>query len=187
MEIVFNKVSFVINKNTPLEKTILNNVSFSITEPLIYSFIGSSNSGKTAIGELISFLHVPTKGDVKIGRYKNNGKNKKTIYKLKRQIGYVFKNPYDMFFNDTVLKEISYAIDEFGYKKESKDKRIIEALKLPEYRMERFISGIKLSEEEIKLFERIYLSVDMAIDYYQRNIKDTYYNKKKYNKNYFTK
>lgn len=130
MEIVFNKVSFVINKNTPLEKTILNNVSFSITEPLIYSFVGSSNSGKTAIGELISFLHVPTKGDVKIGRYKNNGKNKKTIYKLKRQIGYVFKNPYDMFFNDTVLKEISYAIDEFGYKKESKDKRIIEALKL---------------------------------------------------------
>ena len=70
MEIVFNKVSFVINKNTPLEKTIWNNVSFSITEPLIYSFVSSSNSGKTAIGELISFLHVPTKGDVKIGRYK---------------------------------------------------------------------------------------------------------------------
>ncbi len=130
MEIVFNKVSFVINKNTPLEKTILNDISFNITEPGIYSFIGASNSGKTGIGNLLSFLQIPTRGDVKIGRYKNNGRNKKTINKLRLQIGYVFKNPYDMFFNDTVRKEISYAVDEFDYKKESKDKRIIEALKL---------------------------------------------------------
>ena len=130
MEIVFNKVSFVINKNTPLEKTILNNISFSIVNPGVYSFIGSSNSGKTAIGDLISFLHAPTKGDVKIGRYKNNGKYKKTIKKIRSQIGYVFKNPYDMFFNDTVKKELSYSIDEFEYKKEKKEKRILEALKL---------------------------------------------------------
>ena len=130
MEIVFNKVSFVINKNTPLEKTILNDVSFSITEEGIYSFIGASNSGKTAIGDLISFLNTPTHGQVKIGRYKNNGRSKKTINNLRLQIGYVFKNPYDMFFNDTVRKELSYAIDEFDYKKDSKEKRIVDALKL---------------------------------------------------------
>lgn len=130
MEIVFNKVSFVLNKKTPLEKTILNDISFSITEPGIYSFIGSSNSGKTAVGDLISFLQVPTCGDVKVGRYKNNGKRIKNINTLRLQIGYVFKSPYDMFFNDTVKKEISYAIDNFKYKKESKDKRILEALKL---------------------------------------------------------
>lgn len=68
-----------------------------------------------------------------------------------------------------------------------REELIFDALNLPEYRMERFISGIKLTDEEIKLFERIYPSVDMAIDYYHRNIKDTYYNKKKYNKIYFTK
>ena len=130
MEIVFNNVSFVINKNTPLEKTILNDVSFSITEEGIYSFIGASNSGKTAIGDLISFLNTPTHGQVKIGRYKNNGRSKKTINNLRLQIGYVFKNPYDMFFNDTVRKELSYAIDEFDYKKDSKEKRIVDALKL---------------------------------------------------------
>ncbi len=128
MEIVFNKVSFVINKNTPLEKTILNDISFSIIDEGIYSFIGASNSGKTAIGDLISFLSEPTKGQVKIGRYKNNGK--KVIRSLRLQIGYVFKNPYDMFFNDTVEKELSYAIDQFGYKQDSKDKRILESLKL---------------------------------------------------------
>ena len=129
MEIVFNKVSFVINKNTPLEKTILNDVSFSIMESGIYSFVGASNSGKTAIGDLISLISVPTKGSVKIGRYKNTGHGKR-INNLRLQIGYVFKNPYDMFFNDTVEKELSYAIDKFGYKKDSKEKRILESIKL---------------------------------------------------------
>ena len=132
MEIVFNKVSFVINKNTPLEKTILNDISFEIVEPGIYSFVGASNSGKTAIGDLISFLHTPTRGIVKIGRYKNNGHKIKNINNLRLQIGYVFKNPYDMFFNDTVRKEISYAIDSFNYKKDNKEKRILESLKLVE-------------------------------------------------------
>ena len=129
MEIVFNKVSFVINKNTPLEKTILNDVSFSIMDSGIYSFIGASNSGKTAIGDLIALLNTPTKGTVKIGRYKSN-LNGKRINNLRLQIGYVFKNPYDMFFNDTVEKELSYAIDKFNYKKDNKEKRILESLKL---------------------------------------------------------
>lgn len=130
MEIVFKNVSFVIDKGTPLEKTILNDVSFNIIEPGIYSFIGASNSGKTAIGDLISFLHAPSKGDVKFGRFKNNGHKIRNINKLKLQIGYVFKNPYDMFFNDTVMEEISYATNEFNYRKEEKDKRVVEALKL---------------------------------------------------------
>lgn len=30
MEIEFNNVSFIINKGTPLEKTILNNVTFKL-------------------------------------------------------------------------------------------------------------------------------------------------------------
>ena len=128
MEITFDKVSFVINKNTPLEKTILNDVSFNIGEEGIYSFIGASNSGKTAIGDLISLLNSPTKGVVKLGRYKNTGRIGKRLQNLRLQIGYVFKNPYDMFFNDTVEKEISYAIDQFNYKKDNKAKRIMEAL-----------------------------------------------------------
>ncbi len=132
MEIIFDKVSFVINKNTPLEKTILNTISFSITESGIYSFIGASNSGKTAIGDLISLLYKPTRGSIKIGGYKNSRLKKKDINNLKSKIGYVFKNPYSMFINDTVSKEISYAIDNFGYKKESKEKRILESLKLVE-------------------------------------------------------
>ena len=66
MEIKFDHVSFAINEYTPLEKTILNDVSFSIKGPGIYAFLGPSNSGKTAIGDLINALIIPSKGTVKI-------------------------------------------------------------------------------------------------------------------------
>lgn len=64
------------------------------------------------------------------------------------------------------------------------------ALKLNEYRMLRFVSQCKLTKEEIKLFENKYPKVDMALDYYQKNIKDVYSteeNRNKYYKMYFTK
>ena len=129
MEIVFDKVTFIINKKTPLEKTILTNVSFSILEPGIYSFIGPSNSGKTAIADLINALIYPNKGKVRIGRFVNDGKKIRYINKLRSQTGYVFKNPYDMFINKTVEKEIEYGMKHFKYKNTSQ-LRINDALKL---------------------------------------------------------
>ena len=68
-----------------------------------------------------------------------------------------------------------------------REELIFNALQLTENRMIRFVSGIKLTEEEIKLFENIYPSVNMAIDYYQRGKKDTYHNRDKYYKLHFTK
>ena len=130
MEIVFDKVTFVINKSTPLEKTILNEVSFDIVEPGIYSFIGASNSGKTAIGDLINALVSPTKGDVKIGKYINNGRRIRDINKLRFETGYVFKNPYDMFITKTVEKELEYGLKYFKYKTDKMALRVNDALKL---------------------------------------------------------
>lgn len=130
MEIKFDHVSFVVNEFTPLEKTILNDVSFSIKGPGIFAFLGASNSGKTAIGDLINALIIPTKGSVKVGRFVNNGKRIKNINKLRFDTGYVYKNPYDMFFNNTVKKEIEFGMKYFKYKLEKIDMRASEALKL---------------------------------------------------------
>ena len=132
MEIVFNKVSFIINKGTPLEKTIIQDVTFDITEPGIYSFIGSSNSGKTAIGDLINALVYPTSGVVKIGRFKNNGRRIRNINKLRSETGYVFKNPYDMFITKTVKEELEFGLKYFDYKTDKMALRVNDALKLVE-------------------------------------------------------
>ncbi len=129
MEIVFKNVSFLINASTKLEKTILNDISFEINKEGIYSFIGASNSGKSEVGRLISLIDTPSAGKVKIGSYTNNGKTRgaKTV---RSKIGYVYQNPYDMFFNKTVLKELSFGMREFKYKTDKLDSRVEDALTL---------------------------------------------------------
>ncbi|MGM9877352.1 MAG: ATP-binding cassette domain-containing protein [Bacilli bacterium] len=117
MEIKFSHVNLILDKGTPLEKTILNDVSFEIKEEGIYSFIGASNSGKTAIGDLIQFLISPTDGFVKVNKYINNCGNQKNINNLRTDIGYVFKNPYDMFLCKTVREEIDFSLNNCKRKK----------------------------------------------------------------------
>ncbi len=129
-EIEFNNVTFIINEKTPLEKTILNDVSFKMEKGKIYSFLGASNSGKTAIADLINALIVPTYGSVKIGNFINDGRRIKNVNKLRFDTGYVFKNPYDMFFNKTVKQEIAFGMKYFNYKVKKKSLRINDALKL---------------------------------------------------------
>lgn len=128
MEIVFDNVKYVINKKQELEKTLLNDVSFEINKNGIYSFLGASNSGKTAVGELIATLAIPTSGTVKIGRYKNNG-SKYGLKTIRSKIGFVYKNPYDMFFNKTVYEELIFGMKEFKYKVKD-TKRVNDALNL---------------------------------------------------------
>lgn len=128
MEIKFNHVSYVINKNTPLEKTILNDVDFTIENPGIYSFIGASNSGKSAIGKLINALYVPSKGTVRVGRYVNSNKGINNIDKLRFCVGYVYKNPYEMFFNKTVKDELEYAMKYYTKMTKRTTMRILDAL-----------------------------------------------------------
>lgn len=127
MEIIFKNVSYVINENTSLEKTILNDVSFSISEVGIYSFIGASNSGKSAVGRLLSTMASPTKGSVKIGSYSNKKNNLK---QLRSKIGYVYQNPYDMFFNKTVYDELAFGMREFKYRVDKTKSRVSDALRL---------------------------------------------------------
>ncbi len=130
MEIRFVNVNFIIDSYTPLEKTILSNINFEILDKGIYSFIGKSNSGKTAIGDLINALVSPNTGKVCIGKYINDGRKIKHINSLRRETGYVFKNPYDMFFNNTVRKELEFGMKYFKYKRKYIKERVKSSLKL---------------------------------------------------------
>ena len=130
MEIEFNNVSFIINKGTPLEKTILDDVSFKLEKGKIHTILGASNSGKTAIADLINALIVPNSGSVRVGKFINDGRRIKDINELRFQTGYVFKNQFDMFFNKTVKKEIEFGMKYFKYKLDKLEVRAIDSLKL---------------------------------------------------------
>ncbi len=130
MEIIFDHVSLVINENTPLEKTILKDVSFDIKGNGIYSFVGASNSGKTGVADIINALLSPTSGKAIIGDKVNDGRRIKNVNSLRLETGYVYKNPYDMFFNKTVEEEIRFGIKYFKYRTKKVKMRIQDALTL---------------------------------------------------------
>lgn len=149
MEIVFNDVSVVINKNTLLEKTLLSHVTFKIGKPLIYGFLGNSNSGKSIVADLINGIMKPTSGIVKINEFINNGKRIKNINKLRFDVGYVYKNSSDMFFNKIVKKELEFGMKYFKYKNNKITLRSEQSLKIvglgKEY-LNKNISDLSLSE-----------------------------------------
>lgn len=131
MEIIkAEKLSLIINKGTPLEKTILSNANFSVKSNTITSFVGASNSGKTAIAELTNALINPTKGIIRIKNFYNDGKIINKVKDLRKNIGYLFKNPYDMFFCKTVYDEIAFGLYTFKYKKDKIKERVLAALKM---------------------------------------------------------
>ena len=68
-----------------------------------------------------------------------------------------------------------YAAESIKILKYLKEDEIIAyALKLNETRMLRFVSLYRLNSDEIKLFKNKYLSVDLALLYYQMKIYNTY-------------
>lgn len=168
MEIIkFEKVSLIINKGTQLEKTIINNVSFEVEENKITTFVGSSNSGKTAVAELVDALIKPTKGIVKIKNFYNDGKIIKHVNKLRKSVGYVFKNPYDMFFCKTVFDEIAFGAYNFKYKKDELETRVKNALVmvgLDESYLDKFPLDLSLNEaKKVALASVIIYNPDIII------------------------
>lgn len=69
------------------------------------AIIGQNGAGKTTAVKLMNRLHTPTKGDVFV-----NGINTKdkTTAQISRYVGYVFQNPDDQIFKNTVRDEIEF-------------------------------------------------------------------------------
>lgn len=155
-----------------------------------------NNDGTNIIGEILlpgNIYHCD--GEIKFGPYGNG------FHFAKNMEDTIRYSDYDNFLRKIIIAEVigSGIIDEGsdeynGYydlyaasdleivRYLSREEIISLALTLPSHRMVRFISLFKLYPSEIPLFENIYHDVDLAIDYYQRGIKDVY--NKEYTKLY---
>lgn len=151
MEIVFNNVTYKENVRTPLEKTYLKNVNFTLIGNKVYTFLGDSKSGKDKIPLLINAVSKPYIGTIKIDEFINNGKYIKNINKLRMNIGIVPSNPERMLFNNTVKSELSFGLKYFKYKLNKQEIRVKEALKLvnlgEEY-LNKKIKDLRMSEKK---------------------------------------
>ena len=162
MEIRLHKISYIANKKTQLQKTILKDITALIKNNQITVFLGPNGSGKTTLASIISLLNNIDSGDITYDNIKINNKiDKINLNILKPKIGFIYQNSCDQFFCNTVKEEIEFALDNLNYHTKDKAKRIKDSLKLvglnPSYLDK---DPLKLSNGEQKL-----LSIAITLSY----------------------
>lgn len=112
-EIILKNVSFSYDKHN----LVLKNIDINFEEGKIYCLMGNNGSGKTTLCDLIANLQQISQGEISYfgNIFLSNKKNKKTFLKINKEIGYLFQNCEEQLFNDTVLNEVKYTLDNFNY------------------------------------------------------------------------
>jgi energy-coupling factor transport system ATP-binding protein len=105
----------------------LKGVSLRIKEGEFLAIMGQNGAGKTTLIKHFNGLLKPTKGEVLV-----DGVNTKTtsVAKLARNVGFVFQNPDNQLFCETVEEEVAFALKNFGFKETTLKKRVTWALNL---------------------------------------------------------
>jgi iron(III) transport system ATP-binding protein len=86
------------------QKTILDHVSFELSEGEFFSILGPSGCGKTTLLRILIGLDQATSGEII-----KNGKDISRLPSFERGMGIVFQN-YALFPNMTVLENVEYAL-----------------------------------------------------------------------------
>jgi len=118
----------------PEGPTALKSVSLRIGEGEFIAIMGRNASGKTTLVKHFNSLLKPTRGMVTVDGIDTR---KATITELARKVGFVFQNPNDHLFADTVEEEIGFTLRNLGLENGEIRRRIneiLERFKLKEYR-----------------------------------------------------
>ena len=124
-------------------RTALKNVNLQIHKGEMVAIMGRNASGKTTLLKHINGLLKPTKGKVKVAGMDTR---KVTVAELARKVGFVFQNPNDHIFADTVEEEIDFVLKNLGFAGAEISARVeemLEIFQLGEYRRQypRSLSG----------------------------------------------
>lgn len=125
MEIKFDKVHFTYDKINFHKREVLNNINLIFKEGKINALIGKSGSGKTTLVEIIYGVLRPSSGNVLID---NVIMNEETKERIRFDIGMVFQDVNEQFFNKTVKEELEANLKLYNYRIDELQKRIIDAL-----------------------------------------------------------
>ncbi|MBI9044230.1 MAG: ATP-binding cassette domain-containing protein [Anaerolineaceae bacterium] len=123
MAIEIKKASFAY----PNGFVAIDNISITINEGERVAIVGQNGAGKTTAAKMMNGLNKPDEGDVIIDGI--NTKDRTTAF-IAKTVGYVFQNPDDQIFNQTVKEEIEYMPRYFKLPEKEIEERVYHAVEL---------------------------------------------------------
>ena len=142
----------------PNQVKALKGVSLTINEGEFIAIMGQNGAGKTTLIKHFNGLLKPSQGTVRVNGVETK---KSSVAALSRNVGFVFQNPDNQLFSETVEEEIAFALKNFGFEKDIIEKRITWALNLLSLTQYRKTSPFLLSGGERK---RVALASVLAWD-----------------------
>ncbi|MCK4633724.1 ABC transporter ATP-binding protein [Candidatus Bathyarchaeota archaeon] len=105
----------------------LRNISLEIRKGEFIAIMGQNGAGKTTLIKHFNGLLKPSKGTVLV-----DGVNTESVSvaKLAQKVGFIFQNPDNQLFCETVEDEIAFALKNFGFKEVPLKRRVTWALNL---------------------------------------------------------
>jgi len=141
MLIEIKDLHHTFNPGSPIQKEVLCGISLDVREGEFVALIGETGSGKTTLVLHINGLLIPSAGSVRVGDVTVTPKTKKTG-ELREIVGIVFQYPEHQLFEESVAREISFALRNKSTKLtgEEIDRRVRKAAELVNLDYESFAS-----------------------------------------------
>lgn len=120
MSIIFEDVTYIYNKGTPMEKTAIMGLTASISNGEFVVVSGRPGSGKSTFLQLMGGLLKPTFGRLTVSLGAGS--------KICTGVGVVFQFPERQFFEDTVYGDLSFPLRRAGASEGEIENRVRMAL-----------------------------------------------------------
>ena len=131
MGIQVKNIFYTYQKKATNATLALNDVSINIDDNEFIAIVGETGSGKSTLAQMFNALLVPDSGEVLVGDYVINYKNRKSrkLKGLRQHVGLVFQFPEYQLFEETVEKDVAFGVKNFGIKGDEALERAHEALR----------------------------------------------------------
>lgn len=135
-QIILKNVNYTYAPQTTFAKQALQNINLTIQAGEFVTLVGKTGSGKSTLIRLLNGLLTATSGEVMVNQTQLQSKmKKKTLMKIRSQVGMIFQSPEKQLFADTVLDDVSFGPQNFGKSKveaETLAKKILTEVGIPE-------------------------------------------------------
>lgn len=129
--IEIKNLNFTYSKKTPYEKRALKDINLTVDEGEFVGLVGATGSGKsTLIQHLNGLIKVQDKKQSSVAVNGMSATDKKTLKKLRFEVGLVFQYPEYQLFGDTVAKDVAFGPKNIKLEADEVDRRVRRALEV---------------------------------------------------------